>query len=208
MDFFNMIPRSRLCNQSYIEIMVLYHRPGSFRGLHNILAVPSKRPLMLCLDWTAGAAHLFWGIKLLIVLLPLKWLWFLPSTSAPVVSSALVLLNFLLRLLSDVAVSWNCYIYHNCSPLLFINHHCVCLVGQQLLVSLELEVSWDLSPCSWPPSVVSPSSTLGLLVHVQHRCSCTLFKLHGCASQFMLSQLAAYILLLCAGLSLGSCWLW
>lgn len=37
-------------------------------------------------------------------------------------------------LLPDVLVCCDCNIYHNCSLLLFINHHCVWLVDQQLLV--------------------------------------------------------------------------
>lgn len=40
---------------------------------------------------------------------------------------------------SDVAVSWDCYIYHNCPLLLY-----VWLVSQLLLVSLELAVPQDL----------------------------------------------------------------
>lgn len=40
----------------------------------------------------------------------------------------------LMLLLPDVLVCCDCNIYHNCSLLLFINHHCVWLVDQQLLV--------------------------------------------------------------------------
>lgn len=57
----------------------------------------------------------------------------------------LVLHSFLILLLSDVTVSWDCHTYHNCCLLLLVNHHHEWLVGQQLLICLELKVPQEPS---------------------------------------------------------------
>lgn len=51
----------------------------------------------------------------------------------------LVPLYFLMRLPLDVADHWNCYIYHSAVFWVVFSYHFVWLVGQQLLVCLELE---------------------------------------------------------------------
>lgn len=46
--------------------------------------------------------------------------------------------------LSDVAVTWGCYIYDHFLLLLFIDHLDVWLISHHLFVSLDLEVPLDL----------------------------------------------------------------
>lgn len=51
--------------------------------------------------------------------------------------------------------------------------------------------------CSQPLLMACPIGTWGFLIHMQQRCSCTISQWLGYASQYMLSQLAYYFLLLC-----------
>ena len=49
-------------------------------------------------------------------------------------------------LIFDVAIDWNCYIYHYCLLLQFVDHHNVQLVShRRYKVSLYLEVLQDLN---------------------------------------------------------------
>ncbi|KAF7650745.1 hypothetical protein LDENG_00121310, partial [Lucifuga dentata] len=113
----------------------------------------------------------------------------------------LVLLSLLVLFLPDVAVSWDCHIYHDGPLLLLVNHHHVWLVSQQLLFCLELEVPQDLSSAIlnhlwWclPFGLRDVQSIFGTDVPV-HYPSHLVMPL-SC----ILSQLASYTLLLCAGL--------
>lgn len=115
----------------------------------------------------------------------------------------LVLLDLLVILLSDVPVGWDPY--HYC-PLLLVNYHSVCLVSQQLFVSLELEVPQDLTSVVVNHFCGVSHWVLGTSYFVQMS---TFYPLPGCplsqplgyASQSTLPQLASYSLLLHAGLS-------
>lgn len=61
-------------------------------------------------------------------------------------------LCFIMLLLSDVSFCWDCHIYHNCSFLLLVSHHCSCLAGMQLsefylkFALLGASLIW---PCLW-----------------------------------------------------------
>lgn len=53
--------------------------------------------------------------------------------------------SFPVLLLLDESVYWDGYIYHNWSLLLLVNHDSVWLVGQQMLLCVELVVPQDVS---------------------------------------------------------------
>lgn len=42
-------------------------------------------------------------------------------------------------------IGWDWHIYYKCHLLLLVNHHYIQLVSQQLCVTLELEIPWNLS---------------------------------------------------------------
>lgn len=89
-----------------------------------------------------------------------------PPTSVPVVPPGSGTSQHSVLLPSDGTVSWDHRICHNCPPLLPVSHHYVWLVGQQLLVSLELEISQDLSSVVLDHlSVVCSIRTWGLEIH-------------------------------------------
>lgn len=131
------------------------------------------------------------GVTAPVAPLPLRLPLTSPPTSVPVVPSGSRTSQHSVLLPSDGTVSWDHRICHNCPPRLPVSHHYVWLVSQQLLVSLDLEISQDLS------SVVCSIRTWGLVIHTSRRCSWTLSGALGHASQCTLFGLQ------CAGLSQG-----
>lgn len=101
---------------------------------------------------------------------------------------SLIFFSFLLLLLSNVAAhSAPCK-----APL--------CLVGWPAVARLS---HWTLSPLFWNAFKDVP---LGILIHMRHRYSRILFQPLVHAFLSTQSQLAAYILLLCAVLPWGHLW--
>ena len=113
---------------------------------------------------------------------------------------SLVLLHLLMLLPPGVAVSWDCHNFHICPLLLLFNHHYVRFVSQQLLVSLEVEVTSNL--IAPPPLVdsvilsanvpVQKSSHLFMAVSVEWNSGCVLAEQQGGGlkpSQVMLHQI-------------------
>ena len=97
---------------------VLSQRPWSLKVLRSILAIPRT-------------AHLWTEISNIV-----------PVIYVPVTAMRALITFFLLP---NIAITWDCNIYHYCLLILLVDHHDFPLISQYHLNSLDLEVPQDHS---------------------------------------------------------------
>uniref|UniRef100_A0A674P3J4 Kinesin-like protein n=1 Tax=Takifugu rubripes TaxID=31033 RepID=A0A674P3J4_TAKRU len=128
-----------------LSTRVLYQRPGSLRVLRRILAVP--RTVLFWREISDLVSAICWSHLLSLGVTAPS----VPITTGTTVSFMAHILSissfspwyfsgFSCSFFPDVAITWDCYIYHHHCLLVFIHHHYVRLVGHHHLVSLDLEV--------------------------------------------------------------------